>query len=203
MDSITRREMLGGVAGAGVLVAVGAGGKLAYASDDTQFLRPPGGQDESRFIATCIRCNRCLTVCPTEAISLANLDDGLVNARTPYMDFKQGSCTFCEGDYLCVANCPTHALEPFDYEVDRIGLAVVDTSMCIAFSAQGGCHACLDDVCPYDAIIADDDNRPVVVDDLCNGCGICETICPSNVYRDFSEDGKRGINVEICTEARS
>lgn len=201
MSDITRRELLGGVVGAAALMVVGAGGKYAYGASETSLLRPPGGQDEAHFIATCIRCDRCVTVCPTEVIAIANLDDGFVNARTPYMNFRQGSCTFCDGEYRCIANCPTLALKPFDYETDKIGLAVVDSDLCISFAAVGGCRICVDE-CPYEALSLDENSRPVVDASLCNGCGICETKCPSSVYRKYSKSGKRGINIEIDSEVR-
>lgn len=201
MSGITRRDLIGGVAGAAVLVALGAGGKVAYGASDP-LLRPPGGQDEAHFIATCIRCDRCVTVCPTEAIAVANLDKGVVNARTPYLNFHQGYCTFCDGEYRCIANCPTEALRPFDGAVDKIGIAVVDSDLCITFSAAGGCRICVDE-CPYEAISLDEHGRPVVDVDACNGCGACEEKCPSSVYRNYSKTTRRGINVELVGEGAS
>lgn len=196
MAGITRRDLIGGAAGAVVLIALGGGAKMAYGFDE-RLLRPPGGQDEAHFLATCIRCDRCLTVCPTEVISLANLDHGIVNARTPYLDFRQGYCTFCDGEYRCIANCPTGALLPFDCSKEKIGVAVVSTDLCISYGAAGGCRVCAD-ACEYEAITLDDRGRPTVNADLCNGCGACEEVCPSNVYRDFATSGDRGINVELA-----
>ena len=30
---------------------------------------------------------------------------------------------------------------------------------------------------------------------LCNGCGVCENVCPALVYRSFSGGNRRGIKV--------
>ena len=61
---MSRRTFALGVGGAGVLLAMG-GLKLVPAEAQ---VRPPGGQDESRLVASCIRCERCV-----EALSLIHI----------------------------------------------------------------------------------------------------------------------------------
>jgi ferredoxin-type protein NapG len=48
-----------------------------------KLLRPPGVIQEEQFLRDCIKCNACADVCPTRGISIAHLDDGLLNVGTP------------------------------------------------------------------------------------------------------------------------
>ncbi len=153
-------------------------------------LRPPGGQDEQEFIAKCLKCDRCRSVCPTSVIGLANLSDGIRNARTPVMKFHLGDCTFCN---KCVEVCPTQALQPFAMETVKIGSAEVKKEICIAWQS-GGCTVCAE-ACSYQAIILDEQKRPLVDSAKCNGCGICENVCPALVLRSYTGGNVRGIVV--------
>lgn len=183
----TRRTFLK-MAG-GMAVLFGLGGAL-QAFPHKPFLRPPGGQNETAFIAKCIRCDRCRSVCPTAVIGLAHLSDSVLAARTPVMEFHHGSCNFCN---QCVAVCPTNALTPFDSKTVQIGLAIVQKTSCIAWNARG-CTVCMT-ACPYDAITLDGANHPVVDPAQCNGCGVCENVCPALVLRSYSGGNIRGIKV--------
>lgn len=120
------------------------------------------------------------------------LEDGLLNARTPILDFHRGMCDFCG---RCAAVCPTSTIGTMDPAVNRIGVAVVDEERCIAWSGGSACLVCVD-VCPTGAITEDASGRPVVNAALCNGCGACEYACPSNRYRAFTGGRTRGINVQ-------
>lgn len=200
MSGITRRELALGVAGAACLFVVGDGTALAFGQEgDGSRLRPPGGQDIARLRARCIKCDRCRSVCPEGAIAIASVSDGFGEARMPVMNFRLGACTFCDGEYRCIDNCPTGALGEvggFDASRDRIGVAEVDASECIAFEQGGGCRVCVD-ACPYGAVSLDAYRRPQVDESLCNGCGFCELRCPSASYRAYSGSGNRGINVRV------
>jgi len=187
--SVSRRAFTAGVAGVAGLFALGGAAK-ALAGDDT-LLRPPGGQDEAAFIAACLKCDKCRSICPENCITICVLENGLVNYRTPRIDFRKGYCTFCDE---CINVCPTDALVPFNPETEKIGLAVIDTDECIAFQGDG-CRVCADS-CEYEAVTINDSGKPVVNESLCNGCGECELRCPSATYRAYSGSKKRGINVE-------
>ena len=108
------------------------------------------------------------------------------------MDFRRGICDFCG---KCIEVCPTAALAPFDERTEKIGLAVVNADECLAYRSTG-CKVCYDK-CPYDAITLTGDNRPVVDERRCNGCGVCEYYCPSASFGSYSGSAKRGINVEV------
>lgn len=187
--AITRRVFAVGAVGAAGMFAIGGAG---YALDggDT-LLRPPGGQDEAAFKASCLKCDKCRSICPQNCISVGILEDGLLNYRAPKLDFHKGYCTFCN---LCIQVCPTKALAPFDEARDKLGCAVIDEEQCIAYQ-KGGCQQCVD-ACAYGAVTLDGSRRPVVDAALCNGCGLCEYVCPSASFRSFSGSRNRGINVQ-------
>jgi ferredoxin-type protein NapG len=198
MDGVTRRMFL--VGGAGAVVLLAFGGVTKYAFGEAAVLRPPGGQDEDHFIANCIKCDRCRSACPLNCISVATTGDGLLRARTPKLDFHLGYCDFCG---LCIANCPTGALKPFDPALEWIAPAVIDTGLCIAYQYEGsGCKRCVDR-CPFDALTNDSAGRPVVETDRCNGCGYCEYVCPSNTYRVVSDNRRRAISVTPTERSRN
>jgi ferredoxin-type protein NapG len=126
------------------------------------------------------------------------MNDGLLNSRTPKLDFHKGYCDFCN---LCIEHCPTAALQTFDPDVEWIGPAVIDEELCIAYLVNGGCRLCVDG-CPFDAISVDSNNRPIVDLSKCNGCGYCEFICPSNSYRSYQGTNRRAIAVEFSDQKR-
>lgn len=195
---VSRRTAIGAALGVVGMAAVGGVG-VALAGQD-ELLRPPGAQDETRFLKLCLKCDRCRSVCPQTCITISTLEQGLINARTPRLDFHKGYCDFCG---KCADVCPTGAILPgFDEAVDRVGVAVIDEDECLAFSGSGGCRKCIEE-CPYEAIVAVA-GVPRVIADSCNGCGICEHACPSGSLRAFSGDRKRrGINVVCGSEVQA
>ena len=133
-------------------------------------------------MSACIRCEKCYEVCPRGVIAPAHLEDGLLNMRTPVMDFSANWCDWCTeengGEPLCVASCPTEALKPGSTpETGVLGLAELNQDLCLAYRLIG-CRFCYD-ACPYEAIELDENGRPVVVPDNCNGCGACQSVCVS------------------------
>lgn len=173
----TRRTFVIGAAGTCVLLGLGATRFIPT----NELLRPPGAQDEDTLITGCIRCGKCREVCPQNAIGVAHIEDGFLNARTPLMDFKSGWCNFCEdveGGPRCAQVCPTHAIPQLaSTESVILGKAELNRNWCLA--ARGmGCHECVDH-CPYDAMEIGSDSVPVVRFDACNGCGACEFHCIS------------------------
>jgi len=203
--TMSRKGFLGAVGG--LVVMVGLGG-VAKALAGKQLLRPPGGQDEDSFVALCIKCDRCTSVCPTRAIGIAELEDGFVNARTPVMKYHLGECAFCG---KCTEVCPTKALVPYKTKETefnggpvlvpdiRIGLATVHRDRCIAWN-RGTCATCIK-ACPYGALSQDGYGRPVVDRGLCNGCGICEHVCPALTARSYMGGTVRGIEILPLTSA--
>lgn len=181
---MSRRTFALGVGGGCALLALGA---LKAVPAEAQ-VRPPGGQDEHRLVAACIRCERCVEACPRGALRPAHLEDGIVTVRTPTANFNEGWCDFCEeengGTPLCVTACPTEALAlapDAAAEETIIGKAVLIRDWCLAWYRDNGCRFCYD-ACPYEAIELTDvsiNPHPYVIEDKCNSCGACEFSCVS------------------------
>lgn len=186
-----RTLLIGGVAVAAG-VALGALSRPLVAEADV--LRPPGSLPEGDFMARCIRCERCISVCPTDVVAPLAIEQGVLGVRTPYLAFAGNRCTFCDE---CRQVCPTGAIgsvDPLNPAAGRIGVAVVDAERCVAFDQVGTCGICVD-ACEYEALSYDDERHPVVDAAKCNGCGECEHICPANVLTSFGGGYRRGINV--------
>lgn len=178
--SISRRSVIMGVGG---IVALSALGGLKYAGADP-VVRPPGGQDEDRVVGACIRCQKCYEACPRGVVKPLHVERGLVNMRTPGLSFENDYCDWCaeenDGVPLCAASCPTEALKvPAGATANNtiLGKAAITYDWCLAYRNLG-CRFCYD-ACPYDAMELDDMGRPSVIDDRCNGCGACESVCVS------------------------
>ena len=202
---MTRRSFALGVGGAAVMLAMGG---LQVAPANAQ-VRPPGGQDEAHLLGACIRCERCVEICPQNALRPAHMEDGIVAVRTPTANFNVGWCDFCkevnDGHPLCVQTCPTEALRldagVEDAHDDIIGKAYLIRDWCLAYRNTGCrfCYdACMDDA-GYEAIELDEYNRPVVIEDKCVGCGICQTVCVSQKEGSIKE-GTTSRAIIVVTE---
>lgn len=185
---MTRRTFALGVGGAAVMLGLGG---LTFVGRDP-IIRPPGGQDEDRLLSACIRCEKCYEVCPRNVIAPAHIEDGVLGMRTPTFDFSRDYCDWCEeengGDPLCVKACPTEALLlPADATAKDtiLGKAVINEDWCLAYRLIG-CRFCYD-ACPYEAMELDENGRPYVIDEKCNGCGACESVCVSLQNASISE----------------
>lgn len=189
IKGITRRDFCGMAVALGAFSLIGTGA-AATEAQGAELLRPPGGQDAATMRERCLHCDRCRSICPTGVVDVAFVEDGVVWAGSPTLDFHKGYCDFCG---LCQEACPTGALGSFDKSVDKLGVAVVDPDRCLAYFQ--GCIVCVE-ACPYAAIECDENGHPVVREAACNGCGLCEYMCPSLVYRAFAGGTRRGIAVQ-------
>lgn len=192
--TVTRRNLIEGGIAAGALVALG--GTVKAFAGEGDLLRPPGAQDEQSLLSLCIRCDRCRSACPTNAIGVGHLSDGIINARVPVMDFRSGFCDMCGGNFKCLAACPVAAIKPFDEHVDKIGMAAIDEDVCQLFGVSAHCNAPCIDSCTYGALSLDGNGRLHLDESACNGCGACENACPASSYGSYDATGRRGINVE-------
>lgn len=177
---MSRRSAIVGAGATCVLLGLGA----VNLAGRKELLRPPGAQDEARLLSLCIRCGKCLEICPSKVIRPAHVEDGLLSMRTPTLNFSENWCDWCAnergGAPLCAETCPTGAISlPADAkpETTIIGKAVLDQDHCLAYR-NTGCRFCYD-ACPFEAVIIDGNKRPHVIADKCNGCGACEAMCVS------------------------
>jgi len=156
------------------------------------FLRPPGVQDEEKFLSTCVRCGVCIQVCPTQAIQADFGLSGIEGLSTPVLVPRKGYCAYtCN---ICGQNCPVQAIPPLSLEdkrLTRIGTAYIDHTRCIAWGEHRNCIVC-EEMCPlpHKAISLKQKSftqadggvvevlLPVVDEAECIGCGICENKCP-------------------------
>lgn len=192
MTNMTRRQFC--LAGGAAAVLVGAGGAGAFARENSQavYLRPPGAESEASLLSKCDRCQRCVQACPYDLVQPRPLSWDFPTVGTPELIFKNGYCDFC---MKCVEVYPTGALTWDAPTASNIGVAKVISDACVAWDWQG-CTVCADK-CPVEgAITLDDRGRPHVHGDLCDGCGLCEQVCPAPSLRAYnSTSAEKGIYV--------
>jgi len=153
-------------------------------------LRPPGAVDEETFMELCIRCARCIEVCPYDSIHRADLYEKL-QIGTPYIFAEHKACYLC---MRCMAVCPTGALNPKLKEPKdvRMGVALINQKTCLNYLyykdeeqgvSQSGtaqlCSTCYN-ACPFkDSAIKLEKFILPVITEKCTGCGICLEKCPT------------------------
>ena len=143
----------------------------------TEVLRPPGALPEREFLATCIRCGKCVQICPYGSIRTAGLQDGILLMGTPVIRPRTTPCYLCR---KCPAVCPSGALKRTlrEKEEVRMGTEIIRKIGCLAWEGTL-CRSCYDD-CPLfsEALTLDSELRPIVNEKKCVGCGVCENVCP-------------------------
>ncbi|UCF88214.1 MAG: 4Fe-4S binding protein [bacterium] len=187
---LTRRAFLGTV-GTGLFLPLAVGRTARPDTLPATLIRPPGAAAEDRFLALCLRCGECMRVCLTNGLQPTLFEAGVEGMWTPRLISRIGYCEYsCT---LCGQVCPTGAIAHLDTVTKRrvtIGTAVIDKNRCIPFVKPEQCIVC-EEHCPTPrkAIVFDDVmvstpegtavvKQPRVIENLCIGCGICETKCP-------------------------
>ena len=159
-----------------------AGWALVANKSRATVVRPPGAVNENIFTGLCSRCGHCINVCPESIIMPDFGSSGLRGLLTPVLKYNRKYCN--EWCSKCLASCPTLAIRRLSLEQKRttaIGTAGIDRSLCLAWSKQQDCMVC-QEFCPYQAIAAVKSkgvNCPEVKNEVCRGCGACESQCPA------------------------
>ena len=184
-----RRVLLGGLAG-GLLLALPT--RFRLPDTKPRLLRPPGVRSEDEFVKKCVRCGECMKVCLKNALYPAAYQAGLEGIYTPLVIPRLGYCEYnCT---LCGQVCPTGAIPALPVEIKRrevIGKAVFDKNHCLPFARRIDCIVC-EEHCPIpekairsrEVTVMGLDGQlkkvkePYLVEEICNGCGICENVCP-------------------------
>ncbi len=163
------------------------------ATANSLILRPPSALREEDFLKSCIKCGMCVSACPYDTLILAKAGDNKP-LGTPYFVPRDIPCYMCP-EIPCVPVCPSGALDvsrvstngKLDINKAKMGVAVVDSQNCIAFWGIQ-CDACYR-ACPLlgEAIVLEYAKnertgkhaflKPVVKNDVCTGCGLCEKAC--------------------------
>jgi ferredoxin len=129
-----------------------------------------------------------MKVCPTSGLQPAVLEAGLEGVWTPQLVSRLGYCDY--GCNACGQVCPSGAIPPLDLARKRqthIGVAVVDRNRCLPWADGIPCIVC-EEMCPVPQKAVelqtgegsgdDEIQKPIVIADLCIGCGICQYQCP-------------------------
>jgi NAD-dependent dihydropyrimidine dehydrogenase PreA subunit len=221
--SIGRRGFLslaGGTAaaiagGAGMTAATRAFGARLNDPHQVRPIRPPGSVPEQAFLEMCIRCGECFKACPNDVLQLQGFEQGLEGLWTPVVKADWAGCeSSCNA---CGQVCPTGAIRALplaEKRVARMGLAIVDQATCLPLAGRQACDLCVQEcnAAGYHAIEytqvgtqTDDAGMPiagtgflapVVQDDLCVGCGLCQTRCYAINVKDKHLLSRSAIIVE-------
>jgi len=157
-------------------------------------IMPPGAGNTVRFNTKCTACQLCVTKCPMGVLKPASLQFGITGIMQPHLTFStEIFCTFeCN---ICTTVCPTGALKPLameDKKLTQIGIAKFRKDMCVVFTDETDCGACSEH-CPTQAVhmipYKNGLTIPEVTEDICIGCGGCESICPVRPYRAIYVEG--------------
>ncbi|GAW68502.1 4Fe-4S-binding protein [Geoanaerobacter pelophilus] len=184
-----RRVLLGGLFGGFVLARTF---RFREPEAQARMLRPPGVREEGEFLEKCVRCGECMKVCLRSALYPALLQAGPEALYTPVLVPRLGYCEYnCT---LCGQVCPTGAIPDLAVEAKKrevIGKAVFDKNHCLPFAKRVDCIVC-EEHCPIPQKAIRSElvevtgfqgeklqvKQPYLVTELCNGCGICENVCP-------------------------
>lgn len=191
---MSRRWLVTSLTG-GLLVApllrIAPGHRLKETIGIDALIRPPGARDEDEFLARCVKCSECMMVCPTGGLQPDLTLGGIEGIYSPILVPRVGYCEYrCT---LCGQVCPTQAIGELtvsDKLVAVIGKAYIDTNRCLPYAYGVNCAVCQEHCPTADKAIVFKKSpgevtvdglelkKPVVVYDLCVGCGICEFKCP-------------------------
>ena len=171
-------------------------------------IMPPGAGNIDHFNAHCTGCQLCVTKCPQQVLKPSVLQYGLSGITQPHLSFSTHVfCTFeCN---ICSNVCPTGALQPLGMEekkLTQLGIANFRKDKCVVFTNDDDCGACSEH-CPTQAVhmipYKNGLTIPEITEDLCIGCGACESICPVRPYQAiYVEGNSKQVKARKPSEAK-
>ncbi len=189
--ALSRRTFVGSLVVGALLPFFLKSRTLARQSDEL-LIRPPGSLPEEEFVGRCVRCGECMKVCIGNGLQPAFLQAGLEGMFSPILKARTGYCEYnCT---LCGQVCPSGAIAKLaapEKKKVKIGNVVFDKNRCLPYAKGIPCIVC-EEHCPTpdkaikfrEATVENSRGekvtvkQPYLIDDLCVGCGICETKCP-------------------------
>lgn len=157
--------------------SIGGGAKSIRRIPLNVTLRPPGALHEQSFRDTCSRCGECVRVCPAQCIKIDST--GVRGQGAPYIDADDMPCVVCDG-LMCMHVCPTGALVPTILADIDMGTAQWHPDTCVRTARGEDCTLCIDK-CPLGSFAIElIDNKIVVKEQGCIGCGVCQYECPTS-----------------------
>ena len=162
------------------------------------WIRPPFAQSELDFLLSCTKCGDCIDACPHDVIFPLSLKAaGVTAVSTPAMDLLNKGCHLCE-DWPCVTACKEPSLQLPNSEsrlegeagvaddnnneveeegefIPQLAYARIDENTCLPYSGPE-CGACKS-ACPLPDALQWNGTKPVINQDVCNGCGLCREVC--------------------------
>ena len=176
VDIARRRLLLAGLGG--VLLSLFLSTSSMRRRGHPRLIRPPNALPEEKFLNACVRCGECMKVCPTSGLQPCLFEGGWEALWTPVLVPSIGPCeSNCNA---CGEVCPTGAIRPFKVGEKpniKMGTALINRSTCLVWAYGENCFVCVE-VCPYKAA-RKTPKGPVVLREVCVGCGICEFNCPT------------------------
>ncbi|MDR1783492.1 MAG: 4Fe-4S binding protein [Dysgonamonadaceae bacterium] len=147
-------------------------------------ITPPGSISLKHFKEKCTGCHLCITHCPNQCLKPAGFNFGIEYAFKPHLSYyEKAYCNYnCT---ICSEVCPNGAIIKQTSEaktVIQIGIAHFTKERCIVYRDKTSCGACAEhcpvkavEMVPYEGSLT----IPFMTDELCIGCGGCESICPA------------------------
>jgi len=147
-------------------------------------ITPPGSVSLRHFTEKCTACHLCITHCPNQCLKPAGFNFGIEYAFKPQMSYyEKAYCNYtCT---ICSEVCPNGAIRkitPEEKIVIQVGIAHFTKERCIVYRENTSCGACAEH-CPVKAVemrpYTGSLTIPFMTEELCIGCGGCESICPA------------------------
>lgn len=167
---------------AGVLSVIIATAKFVspYIIPAKKMLRPPGAENERKFLNACIKCGQCVQVCPYHSVVLQDINRG-IEVGSPAIIPEDRGCYLC--DLLpCVLSCPSGALDHniSDAKDVNMGKALVKSvSFCFGLTGETVSDSHIARVIAH-GTDSEQERELAVKLEKCAGkpCELCRDFCP-------------------------